>query len=137
MGTDWFVKVDCPRPGKNIRNRDEHIKACTGCPYAIWEEPQPVAGFMMSMCGVRVGSIGMAAQLDDIAEDLLGIERFTELDGHVSFKLGVLQQIRSHAEHTKWKLKGFSRAETLEHLDSLIEFCKRAEAKGLTIRVWA
>jgi hypothetical protein len=135
MGTDWFVKADCPRPGKNINNREEHVKACAGCPYAIWEEPQPVAGFMMSMCGVRVGSIGMASELDQIAETLLGIEQFTELEGNVLFKLGVLKQIRSHAEHTGWKLKGFSHEETLEHLDILIEFCRRAEAKGLTIRV--
>jgi len=69
MGTDWFVKVKCPRPDKMISNHEEHIKVCSGCPYAIWKEPEPVAGFMSSMCGVRVGSIGMAVDLDTIAEN--------------------------------------------------------------------
>ena len=71
MGTDWFVKVNCPQPNKKAHNRDEHIKVCSSCPYAIWEEPEFVAGFLSSMCVVRVGSMGMAAELDEIAAKLL------------------------------------------------------------------
>jgi hypothetical protein len=137
MGTDWFVKVKCPRPDKMISNHKEHVEVCSGCPYAIWEEPEPVAGFMSSMCGVRVGSIGMASDLDTIAEKLLGIERFTKIESNASFKLRILKQIRSHAENKRWHIESFTREETLKHVDILIEFCKRAEAKGLKIRAWA
>ena len=83
IGTDWLVKVKCPRPNKKAKNREEHIKACSGCPYVIWEEPETVAGFMASMCGVRVGSIWMAAELDEVGEKLTGVARFTKQDGMV------------------------------------------------------
>ena len=26
MGTDWFVKVKCPRPDKMISNHKEHVE---------------------------------------------------------------------------------------------------------------
>jgi len=126
IGTDWFVKVECPRPNKRVTSRKEHIKACSGCPYVIWDEPEVVAGFMASMCGVRVGSIGIAAELDLIGEKLSGVERFTKSDGRAALKLGLLRHIRSHAENTDWRIGNFSRGETFEHIDSLIDFCKRA-----------
>ena len=137
IGNDWFVKVKCPRPNDKIRTPEEHIKACSGCPYVIWEKPQSVAGFMNSMCGVRVGSIGMAAELDTIAENLLGLDRFTKTEGSATLKLGMLMQIKSHARNTGWRIEGNSREETLKHLDHLMEFCRWAEAKGLSIRAWA
>ena len=131
------MKVKCPRPKKKVNNPDEHIKTCSRCPYVIWDEPKMVAGFMASMCGVRVGSIGMAAELDVIGEKLTGVARFTKQDGDVEFKLRILKLIRSHARNNGWRIDGFSRKETLEQLDSLIEFCKRAEAKGLSVYAWA
>jgi len=137
MGTDWFVKVKCPMTKKDISNREEHIKTCSGCPYVIWERPEMVAGFMASMCGVRAGSVGMAADLDTIGKKLTGIERFTKKESDAAFKLGILKQIKMHAEKDGWKLKRLSKRETLEQLNLLIEFCKRAKAKGLDIRVWA
>ena len=137
IGTDWFVKVKCPRPDKAATNREQHIQACSGCPYAIWDAPEPVAGFMASMCGVRVGSIGMAADLDDIGERLIGVERFTKTDGHTGFKIRLLKNIRLHAENTGWRITSCDRRETLAHLDRLVEFCTKAEAKGLEIAVWA
>jgi len=72
MGTDWFIKVECPHPIEEINSREERVKACLGCPFVIWEAPVTVAGFMKSMCGVRVGNIGMAAALDYIGERLTG-----------------------------------------------------------------
>ena len=60
---------------------------------------------MSSMCGVRVGSIGMAADFDTIAEKLLGIERFTKIESNASFKLRILKQIKSHAENRPPKIK--------------------------------
>jgi DNA polymerase-4 len=45
MGTDWLVKVKCPRPKKKkVINPQDHIEVCSGCPYVIWEKPESVAG---------------------------------------------------------------------------------------------
>jgi hypothetical protein len=137
IGTDWFVKVECPRLDKAIRNEDEHIRACMGCPYAIWERPEMVAGFMASMCGVRVGSIGMAASLDAIGETLAGTERFTKKGGNLDEKLAILNMIKAHIEKEAWRFSGMTKHETLEQLDLLLGFCMKAKAKGLDIRVWA
>ena len=78
IGTDWFVKIECPKPIMTAKSREEHIKMCAECPYAMWKTLEPVAGFMSSMCGIRVGSIGMAAALDEIGERLTGMKRFTK-----------------------------------------------------------
>jgi hypothetical protein len=137
MGTDWFVEVKCPRPNKRVTNAEEHVAACSNCPYATWEKPVSVAGFMASMCGVRVGSIGMAAELDNAAEHLLGIGRFTKAAESAAFKLRVLKQIKTYAQSSGWSISGLTLGETLKHLDTLIEFCQRAKRKGLDIWVWA
>jgi hypothetical protein len=137
MGTDWFIKAECPRPDKEAKDKEEHIKACSRCPFVIWEKPESVAGFMSSMCGVRVGSIGMAADLDDIGQKLTGIPYFTKVESSASMKLNILQQIKEYSQRNGWDIDGFSQQDTLEHLDSLIEFCKRAEEKRLNIAVWA
>jgi len=137
MGTDWFVKAKCPKPDRNVSTEKEHIELCSGCPNAIWEKPESVAGFMSSMCGVRVGSISMAAELDDIGEEISGVERFTKEDSKAQDKREILERLKAHVDEDGWQIDGLSREETLEHLDTLIEFCKRAESKGLDIRVWA
>jgi len=79
----------------------------------------------------------MAADFDTIAEKLLGIERFTKIESNASFKLRILKQIKSHAENRGWRIEGFTQEETLKHVDILIEFCKRAESKGLKVWAWA
>ena len=137
IGTDWFVKVKCPRPDTGVENEDEHIKACGGCPYAIWEKPEMVAGFMRSMCGVRVGSISMAASLDSMGEKLTGTARFTKHEGHIEEKLAILKMVKANAENDGWRFGGMPRLETLQQLDLLIRFCERAKAKGLNLWVWA
>jgi hypothetical protein len=135
MGTDWFIKAECPHPNSEINSREERIKACLGCPFVIWEEPVTVAGFLKSMCGVRVGNIGMAAALDYIGERLTGIPRFTKQEAGPSEQLAILEKIKACAKEDRWKLEGLSQEEILVRLDRLIEFCKRAEEKGLTITV--
>jgi len=135
--TDWFVEVKCPKPNKDVENEDEHAKACGGCPYAIWERPEMVAGFMASMCGVRVGSVGMAASLDSIGEKLTSIAEFTKREGQIEEKLAVLRMVKSYAEKDGWRFGGMTRLETLQKLDLLIRFCERAKAKGLNLWVWA
>ena len=137
MGTDWLVKVNCGKAVETGKSREEHIKDCKNCPYVIWEEPKTVAGFLQTMCGVRVGNIYRAAELDDIGKDLTGIEYFTKQDSTPSVKKGILKQIKEHAKRTGWSLKGYSTTETIDRLDTLIEFCNRAEEKGLDIWAWA
>jgi hypothetical protein len=137
IGTDWFVKVKCPRPEKGVENEDEHIKACGGCPYAIWEKPELVAGFMRSMCGVRVGSIGMAASLDSMGKKLTGAVGFTNQEGQIEEKLAILKMVKANAENDGWRFGGMTRHDTLQQLDLLIRFCERAKAKGLNLWVWA
>jgi hypothetical protein len=137
MGTDWFIKGGCPHPNGEINSREERVKACLECPFVIWENPVTVAGFMKSMCGVRVGRIGRAAELDDLGEDLTGIAYFTKENSSPSMKLKILEEIKEYAERNAWSLSGFSPQETMEHLDLLIEFCERAEKKELAIHSWA
>jgi hypothetical protein len=137
MGTDWFIKAECPHPSNEINSREERIKACSACPFVIWEEPVTVAGFLKSMCGVRVGNIGMAAALDYIGERLTGVPRFTKKEARPSEKLAILEKIKALTKQDGWRLQGFSQEEILKRLDRLIKFCKRAEEKGLTITVWA
>lgn len=137
MGTDWLVKVKCPRPEQNLSSEEEHIRNCSGCPYVIWEKPESVAGFMHTMCGVRVGSIRMAAEFDEIGERLSGVERFTKMESDPSLKRNILNKIKNYTERNGWTINGLSKMETIEHLDTLIEFCKRVEDKRLDIWAWA
>ena len=137
MGTDWFINVECPYPNKEIWTREERVKACLACPFVIWEEPETVAGFMKTMCGVRVGNIGLAAELDAIGEKLTGIPRFTKKQAGPSEKLAILEKIKAYTQEDGWSLPGFSQEETLERLEKLIKFCERAEKKELAIHSWA
>jgi hypothetical protein len=133
MGTDWFVKVQCPHPNKDARNEEEHIKARSGCPFVIWKKPENVAGFMSSMCGVRVGGMGMAAESDNVGEKVTGISCFTKEESGPLTKIDVLQKIEDYTRNNRWNMAGFSQKETREQIDSLIESCKRAEKKELAI----
>ena len=137
MGTDWLVKVDCTKAGKTGKSREEHIQDCKKCPYVIWEEAKTVAGILQTMCGVRVGNVYRAAALDEIGKELTGIECFTKQEDPPSVKKAVLEQIKEHAIASDWSIKGYTATETIEWIDTLIEFCRRAEEKGLDIRAWA
>jgi len=110
--TDWFVEVKCPKPNKDVENEDEHAKACGGCPYAIWEKPQMRVGFMALMCGVRVGSVGMAASLDSIGQKLTGTVGFTKKEGRIEEKLAILQMVESLAKKDGWRFGRMTRLET-------------------------
>jgi len=137
MGTDWLVKVSCSKAGEIGKSREQHINDCMICPYLIWEEPKTVAGTFQTMCGVRVGNVYRAAELDDIGQELTGYPYFTKEESKASFKKDILELVKNHAQKTGWSIKGFSTTETIEWLDTLIEFCKRAEEKGLDIAAWA
>ena len=137
MGTDWLIKVNCSKAEEPEKSKEHHIKDCLECPYVIWDKPTTVAGILRTMCGVRVGNIYRAAALDDIGKYLTGIECFTKLDSPPSAKKDILERIKRHAQKTGWSISGFSKGETIEWLDMLIEFCKRVDEKGLAIVAWA
>jgi len=137
MGTDWFIKAECPRPSREIISREALAEACSGCPFVIWEMPESVGGFLNSMCGVRVGNIWMAEELADIGEQLTGISCFTIKETGSSEKLAILEKIKDCAKQDGWRFRGFSQEETLGHLDLLIEFCKRVGKEELPIFAWA
>ena len=79
----------------------------------------------------------MAAELDTIGEGISGVPRFTKEESNASRKKEILEQLKTYVNENGWKFGGLSEEETVEHLDTLIDFCKRAESKGLGIRVWA
>ena len=137
MGTDWLIKVKCWKAIEEGKTEEDHIRDCLSCPYVIWEEPKSIAGIMRTMCGVRVGNVYRAAELDDIGKELTGNQDFTKTESKPSVKRDILEQIKNHAKRTGWSIKGFSTTETIDWLDMLIEFCKRVEQKGLEIHVWA
>ena len=89
------------------------------------------------MCGVRVGNVYRAAELDDIGQELTGIKWFTKEESSPAVKRDILEQVKNHAIRAGWSIKGFSTTETIDWLDMLIEFCKRVEQKGLGIHAWA
>jgi hypothetical protein len=137
MGTDWLIKVYCWKGLEKGKTEKDHINDCLNCPYVIWETPKSIAGIMRTMCGVRVGNVYRAAELDDIGKELTGNPYFTKTESKPSLKRDILEQIKNHAKRTGWSIKGFSTTETIDRLDILIEFCKRAEEKGLDIWAWA
>jgi len=137
MGTDWLIKVYCWKGLEKGKTEEDHVKDCLKCPYVIWETPKSIGGIMRTMCGVRVGNVYRAAELDDIGEQLTHVKWFTKEESKASFKKDILEQIKTHAKKTEWTIKGFSATETVEWLDTLIEFCKRTEEKGLDIVAWA
>ena len=134
MRTDWFVKVDCPRPRRNISSEEDENERCPNCPYVIWEKPQKVLGFMYSMCGVRVGCI-IDEEIDEIGKKVTGIEKFTKEDSNPALKRNILEKIKAYAKENDWTISCLSQRKTLEHINNLIKFCKRAQAKGLEIWV--
>jgi len=137
MGVDWFINAKCPRSDKIIYNNKESTYSCIKCPNVIWDRPKPVAGFMYSMCGVRVGDAESAEELDQIVEMLSGFKNFTKINCNTKFKIGILRHVRSYLRNTNQCIKGLTNEEVLKHTDSLIEFCEKATTKGLDVWIWA
>jgi hypothetical protein len=89
------------------------------------------------MCGDRVGSVGMALKLDAIDDALTGFDWYTKHKSDASEKFYVLRKIRSYALNTLWSIEGVVREQTLNHIEMLIEYCERANVKGLEICPWS
>ena len=133
METEWLIDVDCPR---NDNLADEAVqRVCDKCPYKIWEQPIIAAGLNSAICSIVVGNKYITEELDTMAEKLAGIKRLTQQDGSPSLKREVLEKIRAYAEQNECDISGLSHKQTMTRLDMLIEYCKKAEAKGLNIWV--
>ena len=134
METEWLIDVDCPR--KDNFADDPVQRVCGKCPYRIWEHPAVAAGLNSSMCGIGLGNKDVTDELDRVAEKLTGIKRFTQRDGSPFLKREVLEKIRAFAEENEWNINVLSYKQTITRLDLFIEYCKKVEAKGLSIWVW-
>jgi len=134
MTTEWLIDVDCPR--KDNFADEEPLTICNKCPYRIWEQPAVAAGLNSAMCSIVLGNKEMIRELDAIAEKLTGTKRFTKQDSSPSSKREVLKKIRAYTNQNRWNISGQSQKQTITRLDMLIEYCKKAEAKGLNIWVW-
>ena len=134
MATEWLIDANCPRKDNFA---DEPVqRVCSKCLYKIWEHPGVAAGLNSGMCSIVVGNKNVTEQLDLIAEKLTGKKIFTKQEGSHSSKREILEKIRTYAKLNRWNISGLSQKQTITRLDMLIEYCKRAEAKGLNIWVW-
>jgi hypothetical protein len=135
METEWVLDVNCPR--KDNFADEPTTRVCAKCTYKIWDySAAAAAGLNSSMCSTVVGNKDVTEQLDLIAEKLTGKKRFTKKEGNPSSKREILEKIRTYAKLNGWNISGLSPKQTITRLDTLIEYCKRVEAKGLNIWVW-
>jgi len=133
METEWLIDANCPRKDNFADNPVQRV--CGKCPYKIWEHPAIAAGLNSAMCSIILGSKDVTDQLDRVAEKLTGTKRFTKQESSPSLKRDVLEKIRAYAMQNGWNISGLSHRQTITRLDMLIEYCKKAEAKGLNIWV--
>ena len=134
METEWLIDVNCLRKD-NFAGEPTTI-VCAKCTYKIWDHSAVAAGLNSSMRSIVVGNKDVTEQLDLIAEKLTATKRFTKKDGNPSSKREILEKIRTYAKLNGWNISSLSQKQTITRLDMLIEYCKRVEAKGLSIWVW-
>ena len=126
MEIDWVVGLRCPE-------RKEEGEQCMKCPDAIWDSTA-VAGLLNSgMCSIFLGKSSVATELNSLARKITGIESFSTMESSSTDKIAVLSRILEYAKETGWSLDGRTQDDTEGLLEMLIEFCKRAEKKGLEI----
>ena len=131
MEIDWMTERKCLQTKAGNIARKERI--CMKCPSAIWGSPV-VAGLLNSgLCTISLGESRVATELNSIARKLTGIEGFSTKESRPAGKLAALNRILEYAKETGWSLEGRSPDDTEGHLEMLIEFCKRAEKKGLEV----
>jgi hypothetical protein len=126
---DWIIEAKCPQ--KEGMTLQETVRTCTGCPYKILEFPVSDAGVNKAMCSITLGKL--AQDLDSITFKIAGIKEFTEQKLSPVQRIESLKQIKEYAKEKRWSFAGLSLTQTIDKLDMLIDFCKRAEAKRLNI----
>jgi hypothetical protein len=131
MEIEWMAGGKCLQT--KAKDKAEGLKTCSKCPSAIWGSPVAAGLLKSGMCTIALGESRVAAELDSIAGKLTGIERFATEESSPSDKIAVLDRILEYAKETGWSLAGLTGDDTRNLLEILIEFCKRAEKKGLDI----
>jgi hypothetical protein len=131
MENEWMAEGKCLQTKAGNIARGERI--CMKCPSAIWGSPV-VAGLLNSgLCTISLGERKVVKELNSIARKLTGIEIFSSKESSTADRIAVLCQILEYATETGWSLEDRSQDDTQNFLGMLIEFCERAEEKGLEI----
>jgi hypothetical protein len=131
MEIEWVTEEKCLQA--KARDTGEGLKMCLKCTSAIWESPV-VAGLLNSgMCTISLGESRVATELNSICKKLMGIEGFATRESSPSRKMTVLNRILEYSKETGWTLEDRTQDDTRNLLEMLIEFCRRAEKKGLEV----
>ncbi len=125
MEIDWMSGGKCPQ-------RESRLKVCLRCASAIWGSPVVAAMLNSGMCTISLGE-GVATELNSVARKLTGIESFSTMESSPADKIAVLNRILGYAKETGWSFEDRTQDDTQGLLEMMIEFCKRAEKKGLDI----
>lgn len=128
MEMDWMVSIKC----SGTEEGEDELLKCRS-PNAIWDSPIVAALLNSGICTIFVGQSKVARELNSIAQKLTGIDDFCWKECSPAEKIGVLGEILKHARDTDWGLEDRTQDDTEGHLEMMIEFCKRAEKKGLDI----
>jgi len=131
MEIDWIAEGKCLQ--KKARNSGEGLRICSKCASAIWDSPVVAALLNSGMCTISLGESRVATELNSIAKKLTGIEGFATEEISPSGKIAVLNRILEYAKETGWSLEDRTQGDTEDLLEMLIEFCRRAEKKGLEV----
>ena len=131
MNIEWIIEAKCPQ--KEGMTLQETVRTCTECPYKIWNHPISALGSNSAMCSITLGQLSQ--DLDSIAYKAACIKEFTRENLSPAERIKILTRIKEYAKKKRWSFAGLSLSQTIDKLDMLIEYCKRAETKGLSIKV--
>ena len=129
MNTEWIIAAKCPQ--KEGMRLEETLKTCTECPYKIWNHPISAVGSNSAMCSITLGKL--ADELDSIANKIGAIKEVTGKNLSPTERIRTLERIKEYAKKKRWSFAGLSPSQTIDRLNTFIEFCQKAEAKGFNI----
>jgi len=131
MEIEWVTEGKCLQA--KARDAGAGLKICSKCPSAIWDSPAVAAFLNSGMCTISLGESRVATELNSICKKLTGIEGFATRESSPSRKMTVLNRILEYSKQTGWTLEDRTQDDTRNLLEMLIEFCRRAEKKGLEV----
>ena len=128
MNAEWIIEAKCPQ--KEGSTLEETARTCTECSYKIWNHPISAVGSNSAMCSITLGKL--ADELDSIAYKIDAIKEFTGQNLSSTERIRTLERIKEYAKK-RWSFPGLSLSQTIDRLNTFIEFCQKAEAKGFNI----
>jgi len=129
MNTEWIIEAKCPQ--KEGSTLEQTARTCTECSYKIWNHPISALGSNSAMCSITLGKL--VDELDSIAYKIDAIKEFTAQNLSSTERIRTLERIKEYAKKKRWRFAGLSPNQTIDRLNTFIEFCQRAEAKGFNI----